>query len=176
VFAADRADNFAVRCDIGVHLVKIHALHVHLMAAGSRFNELVCAVAGMACAAVHQRIAEIAHMTGGDPCLGIHQDCGVQPDVIGAFLHKFLPPGAFDIVFQFHTERSIIPCIRKSAVNFGTGVNESAVFTKSDNFVHGLFFFFHGKTHPFAPGAVIGRCAAFFPHQAYLYQFNPCRV
>ena len=43
--------------------------------------------------AVHQRIGEAAQVSGGHPGLGIHQNGGVQSDVVGILLNELLPPG-----------------------------------------------------------------------------------
>ena len=111
------------------------------------FDELVRTVTGLTDLAVHKRVGEAAEVTGSNPCFGVHQDCGVQTDVVGAFLDKLLPPSALDVVLQFNAERAVVPGVCKTAVNFGAGVNEAAVFTQRDHFFHCFFSIDHYGTH-----------------------------
>ena len=111
-------------------------------------DELVGAEAGFALAAVEQRIGEAADVTGSDPGLRVHQDRGVETDVIGAFLNEFLPPGVADVVFELAAERAVVPGVGKAAVNFGAGEDKAAVFAQRDDFFHrgalDFGFGFHG--------------------------------
>ena len=100
MLAAHRADNFRMGGNKFIHLVKGHAVHIHVLALLAVSNQLVRTVAALASAAVHQRVAEVAHMAGGDPGLRVHQDSGIQADVVGAFLHKLFHPCFFDVVFE----------------------------------------------------------------------------
>ena len=59
--------------------------------------------------AVEQRIGEAADVAGSDPGLRVHQDRGVETDVIGAFLNEFLPPGVADVVFELAAETDRSP-------------------------------------------------------------------
>mgnify|MGYP007043246927 CR=1 FL=1 len=60
VLAADGADHVLVFGDESVHLVKAHGVHVHLGVLVA--DELVGAVAGLAGAAVQQRVREAGHV------------------------------------------------------------------------------------------------------------------
>ena len=60
------------------------------------------AVAGFASFAVEQRIGEARNMARRDPRLRVHDDGRVKADVVRAFLHEFLQPGLFDVVFELN--------------------------------------------------------------------------
>ena len=128
-----------VLADIFTHLLKGHAVRI----AAGILNELIGTMARFAVLAVHERIGEAAHMARRHPHLRIHQNRGIQTDIVRAFLHKLLHPRLFDVVFELHAQRSIIPRIGKAAVNFGAGIHEAAVFAESDNFFHCLVRCFH---------------------------------
>ena len=89
--------------------------------------------------AIHKRIRESSQMSGCYPCLRIHKDRAVYTDVVRIFLDKLLPPCFFYIVFQFHTEISVIPGIRKSTINVGTRIYKSSCLCQRNNLVHCLF-------------------------------------
>ena len=119
-------------------------------------DDLVRAETLMALAAVHQRVGEAAEVTGGDPGLGIHQNGGVQTDVVGVLLHELLPPGALDVVLQLRAERTVVPGVGETAVDFAARENEAAVFAQRDDLVHRLFGVFHDVS-PFGSGGVVPR-------------------
>ena len=106
-------------------------------------NDLVGAETLVALAAVHQRVGEPAQMAGGNPGLRVHQDGGVQTDVVAVFLHELLPPGALDVVLEFYAQRAVVPGVGKTAVDLAAGENEAAVFAEGDNLVHCFFGVFH---------------------------------
>ena len=107
------------------------------------FDDLVSAEALVALTAVHQGIREAAQMTGSNPGLGIHQNGGVQTDIVRILLDKLLPPGTLDIVLQLDTQRAVVPGVGKAAVDFTACKNEAAILAQSDNFVHGFLRVFH---------------------------------
>jgi len=102
------------------------------------FNELVGAEAFFAFAAVHQRVGEAAEVARSDPSLRIHQDRGVEADVVRIFLNEFFPPGAFDIVFQFGAERTVVPSVGEATVDFAAAEDKASVFAESNDLVHGF--------------------------------------
>ena len=106
-------------------------------------NQFIRAMARFANAAIHQRVGKSAKMPGGFPGFRVHQNCAVQPDIVRAFLHKFLPPHALDIVFQLNTERTVIPCVCKAAVNLGAAVYKASALAKRNELLHRLFRIFH---------------------------------
>ena len=106
---------------------------------GLVFDKFISSVAGFAGFAVHKRVGESADMAGSYPNLGVHKDRGVKTYVIGAFLNECFPPSAFYVVFEFNTERAVVPGVGKTAVNFRTCVNKAAAFAKCDDFFHCFF-------------------------------------
>ena len=127
--------------DKGVHLVEAHRVDVDL--AMHVPDQLVGAVACLAAAAVEQRVGEAGDMSGRDPSLGVHDDGGVESDVVGALLNKLLQPGLFDVVFEFNAQWAIVPGVGKSAVNLASGVYKAAVFAQGNDLVHVFFAVFH---------------------------------
>ncbi len=107
-----------------------------LGAFGEVLDQLVRAEAGLAGFAVHQRIIEAAHVAAGHPDFPVHQDRAVQSGVVLAFLHELLPPGLFDVVLEFHTQRAVVPGVRQSAVDLGSGKDKSPVLAKRHQFIH----------------------------------------
>ena len=82
----------------------------------------------MAFLTVHQRIGKSAEMTGSYPCLRVHQDRTVNAYVVRALHDEFLPPCFFHVVFQFNTERAVIPGICQAAVNSEPGYTKPLDF------------------------------------------------
>ena len=102
-------------------------------------DQFICTETLMAFLTVHQRIGKSAEMTGSYPCLRVHQDRTVNAYVVRALHDEFLPPCFFHVVFQFNTERAVIPGICQAAVNFGTRIYKTSGFCYCHNFVHCLF-------------------------------------
>ena len=100
------------------------------------FDKVVGAMTGFARFAVHKRVGKASDMAACFPYFGVHQNRAVETYVICAFGDEFFPPGLFDIVLKFHAERTVIPCVCEAAVNFASRENKTAVFAKSDEFVH----------------------------------------
>ena len=106
--------------DVGHQTVVVHRLHIHVFyAVGSQviFNELVRPVPHFAGFAVDERVIEGVDVARSHPDLRIHQNGGVLSHVVGALLNKLLPPGPLDVVFQLHTQGTVIPGIGQSAIN-----------------------------------------------------------
>ena len=143
--AAARAGDL-LGADEGDHLVIGHGLNVHVghgVLGQPALDELVGAVAHLAGLAVNERIIERRHMAGSHPDLRVHEDRGVEPDVVGVFLHELLPPCALDVVFQLHAERAVVPGVGEAAVDLRAGVHKAAVLAQGDDLVHCLFGIFH---------------------------------
>ena len=112
---------------------------------------LVGAETLVAFAAVHQGIRESAQVTGRHPCLRVHENRGVQSDVVGILLHELFPPCALDVVFQLHAEGTVVPRVGKSAVYFRAGENEAPRLAQRDDLVHCLSRIVH-LNQPTFPG------------------------
>ena len=100
---------------------------------------------GLAVLAVHQWVGEAAYMTGCNPDLRVHQDGAVQTDVVWGLLDKAFPPGAFDVVFQLNTQRTVVPCVGKTAVDFGACKDKASAFAQRNDFFHCFFVVVHHK-------------------------------
>ena len=85
------------------------------------FYEFIRSVAGFAMFAVHKRVGKAAYVSRSHPGFGVHYDSGIEPHVVAVFLHEAFPPGFFDVVFEFHAERTVVPRVGESAVNLAPG-------------------------------------------------------
>ncbi len=124
--------------DVGGEVLAVPAAHVKVVTVGGVvFDEFIGAVALLAGLTVDERIGEVADVAGRHPGLGVHEDGAIHPDVVGAFLHEFLPPCALDIVLELDAQGTVIPGVGEAAVDFGAGEDKAAVFTQGDEFLHG---------------------------------------
>ena len=126
VLAAPRAGDLLFP-DEGHQVLLGHGLHVHVQAVltDKALHQLVGPVAHLAGLAVDQGVVEGGHVAAGHPHLGIHENGGVQPHVVGIFLDEFLPPGPLDVVFQLHTQGAVVPAVGKAAVDLAAGENKA---------------------------------------------------
>ena len=106
-------------------------------------DEFVGAEALLALLAVHQGVGEAGQMAAGHPGLGVHEDGGVLPHVVGVLLDKFLPPGLLDVVLQLHAQGAVVPCVGQASVDLGACEDDAAVFAQRHDLIHGLFRVFH---------------------------------
>ena len=146
VLAADGADDVFMLGDELVHLVEAHGVDIDLGMLVA--DQLVGAMTRLARLAVEQRVGEAGDVTGCDPGLRVHDDGSVETDVVGALLHEFLEPCLFDIVFELHTERTVVPAVCQTAVDFAAGEDKAAVFAEVDDHIEGLFGIFHAYIRP----------------------------
>ena len=121
---------------------------LHAVLAAPILNELVRPEPLLALPAVHQRIGEAGQMAAGHPGLGVHEDGGVLPHVVGVLLDKFLPPGLLDVVLQLHAQGAVVPGVGQAAVDLAAGEDDAAVFAEGDDLVHRFFGVFHGEVPP----------------------------
>ena len=145
-FAAAGAGD-SVLTDKSNHIFICHGFHIGHGIAGLMapiFDKLVRAVAHFTGFTVDERVVEGRDVSGSHPYLWIHQNGRVQSDIMRIFLDKFFPPRFFNIVFQFHAKRTIIPGVCKPAVNFGAGVYKAAAFAERDDLIHCFVSVFHG--------------------------------
>jgi len=139
---------------------------------GPVFDQLVGAEAFLALAAVHQGIGEAAEMAGGHPGLGVHQYGGVKADVILIFLHEFLPPGFFDVIFQLGAQRAVVPGVGEAAVDLAAGEDEAAVFAQGHDPVHGFLLIFHFFPFPRLAAAEIIICRNTYFNNLLIYHIG----
>ena len=106
------------------------------------FHEIIRAVTGFTALTIHQGIGETAKVTRSLPSTRIHQDCTIHARVVRVFLNEFFPPSFLDVVFQLHAQRTVVPRVRKPAVDFAAGENEASVLAKGNEFFHRYRSFF----------------------------------
>ena len=106
-------------------------------------DELVGSVTCLAGFAVHERVSEALEVTGSNPGFLVHDDRAVKTNVVFGFLNEFLPPCLLDVVFEFYAERTEIPAVCETAVDFRAGIYDAAVFAERDDLFHCLFCLFH---------------------------------
>jgi len=106
-------------------------------------DELVSAESFVALTAVHKGIREACKVTRSYPSLRVHENCGVETDVVLVLLNELLPPSLLYVVLKLNSERTVVPSVSKAAVDFGAGENEAAVLTKSHDLVHGFCVVVH---------------------------------
>ena len=143
VLAAVGANHFLVGGNESVHLLKAHGIHVDSLTGLTGLNQLVSALTGAAALAVHQRVGEIAHMAGGDPGGGVHEDGGIQTHVIFGLLDELFQPCLLDVVLEFHTQRAVVPGVGQTAVNLGTGIDIAPVLAEIYNHIQCFFAVLH---------------------------------
>ena len=126
---------------LGERVDGLGQLHFFLLA--PVLDELVGPEALLALPAVHQRIGEAGQMAAGHPGLGVHEDGGILPHVVGILLDKLLPPGPFHVIFQLHAQGAVVPGVGQATVDLGAGEDEAPIFAQGHDLVHGLFRVFH---------------------------------
>ena len=146
VFAAGGAGDALVLDEI-LHLLLGEGVdglgQLHAVLAAPVLDELIGAEALLALLAVHQGVGEAGQMAAGHPRLGVHEDGGVLPHVVGVLLHELLPPCLLDVVLQLHAQRAVVPGVGQAAVDLGACEDDAAVFAQRHDLVHGLFSVFH---------------------------------
>ena len=131
-----------VLLDEGHHLVVGPAVG---RLAGEVLDELVRPVAGLAVFTVHEGVGEAAHVAGGHPHLGVHQNGGVHAHIVGGLLDELLPPGFFYVVLEFYPQGAVVPGVGQAAVDLAAGVDKAPGLAEVHDGVHGLFGRFHKK-------------------------------
>ena len=141
MLAAHGADDVLVLGDKSVHLLKRHGVHVDLVMLLA--DELIGAVTRAAGFAVEQGVGEARNVAGRDPRLRVHDNGGVETDVVRALLHELLEPRLFDVVLELHAERAVVPGIGKAAVDLAACVDKAAVLAERYDLVHGFLVMLH---------------------------------
>ena len=146
MLAAHRAYHVLMLRNKGIHLIKTHRIHVDFRVLLT--DQLVGPVARLAGFAVEQRVGEAGHMPGSNPCLGVHENRGVKPHVVRAFLHELLQPRLLHVVLELGAEGAVVPAVGQAAVDLTAGVDVAAVFAQCNDLVESFFALFH-SFHPF---------------------------
>ena len=64
-------------------------------------------------------------MSRSNPCLWVHEDSGVKTYVVLVLLNELFEPCLLDVVFELNAQRTVVPCISKTAVDLGARVYEA---------------------------------------------------
>ncbi len=143
MLAAVRAGHLVILDEL-LHLLMRPGIHraVQLQCILCRevLNKLVGTETGMALLTIHQGIREGGQMSGGDPGLGIHQNCAVDADIILRFLNELLPPGLLHIVLQLYAQISVIPGVGQTAVDLRARIYEASGLCQRNDSVHSVVF------------------------------------
>ena len=129
MFSAGRTWNI-ILFDICFHLLMAPAINtvsnIQSMFMGIIFNHLIRAETLVTFFTIHQRITESSQMSASNPCLWIHQNCTIHTYIIWRLLYKLLPPCSLYIVLQLNSKITVIPCVRKSAIDLRPRIYESS--------------------------------------------------
>ena len=136
MFTAVRTWN-RMSLDVIKHLLLRHTVRMSLRV--KIVDELVCSVTHFALLTVKKRVGETGNVTACLPNFRVHKYVRINLIAVLSFLNKTLSPGVLDIVFKSCSERAVIPCVCKTAVNIAACKNKSSVFAKGNNLVHSLF-------------------------------------
>ena len=97
------------------------------------FNELIFARALVAVQALNEGVGEGLNVSGSNPHLAGQNHRGVQANNVCAAANHVVPPLTFDVLFEFHSQRAVVPGRASTAVNFTAGENKAATLSKRNN-------------------------------------------
>ena len=97
------------------------------------FNELIFALTLVAVLALDERVGEGLDVSGCNPHLAGQDYRGVQPDDVCAAANHVVPPLTFDVLFEFHAQRAVVPGGASTAINLTAGENKAAALGKRNN-------------------------------------------
>ena len=101
-----------------------------------RIGQLIGAPAAFALHAFDHRVAEAGHVSAGFPNFWVHDDAGVQTDDVGAAADGVVPPGVFDIPFEFGAGGAVIPEAVDATVDLAGLKDETAALAERDDLFH----------------------------------------
>ena len=110
--------------------------HALGMDAEPLLDQMVGPESALAGLAVDQRIVEVDDVTRRLPDAWVHQDPGIEADHVAPPVDEGPPPELLDVVLQLDAERAVIPGVGQTAVNIGSGKDESASLGEGDDLVH----------------------------------------
>ena len=126
MLAAVRAGN-RVCLDIVKHLFLCHSV---CMSFGVKIvDKVICTKTHLAFLAVKKRVGERCNVSACFPYSRVHEDVGVNFKTVPDFLYKAFSPGILYVVFKSCTQRAVVPCVCKSAVNVTACKNKTSALT-----------------------------------------------
>lgn len=156
----------ASRAAVGAHDV-LQAVRRHLVVVlfGVGFLELVGAVALVAREAFDERVVEHRDVARGHPHGGRQDDRRVDAHHVRARDDHRTPPFSLDVVFERHTERTVVPGGTRAAVDLAGREYEASTLGEGDDFIK------FGISHN-APSGLNGLGSCTSP-QAYRHTVTP---
>ena len=117
-----------------------------------REENLVGAEAELRLLAVNHRVGKARDVSRRAPNVGVHDYRRVETHDVVAPVYKVVPPCAFNVVFEFDAERTVVEKSVKPAVDFGGAVNEPPALAETldcCHIDHVSFLFCINKESPF---------------------------
>ena len=105
----------------------VRTLPLHMVSAPTTFTT----------AAVHQRVVERLFVTGVLPDEAVHQNRGVKPLHIIAFVDVGAPPIVDEVLLQLNPKRPKVVGPLKATIDFGAGEDEATALTQRDDLIEG---------------------------------------
>ena len=102
-------------------------------------DESIGSVAHFAFLAVEQRVGEAGDVSARLPDSRVHENVRVNLVAVSALLNESLAPGVLDVVFHSRAQRTVVPGVRKTAVDVASGKNKASVLAQGDDFFHCFF-------------------------------------
>ena len=87
----------------------------------------------MAVQALDKRVGEGLNVSGSNPHLAGQNHRGVQTNNVCAAANHVVPPLTFDVLFEFYTQRAVVPGGASTAINLTAGENKAAALGKRNN-------------------------------------------
>ena len=106
---------------------------VELLFGGVRLLQVVLTQAGVAVAALHERIREGLDVARGLPHLAGQDDRGVQAHDVLAARDERAPPLLLDVVLELHAQGAVVPRRARPAVDLATLVHQSPALAEIDD-------------------------------------------
>ena len=75
-------------------------------------------------------------MAGGFPHTRVHNNRAIQADHVIAGANHVVPPGVFDVAFEFDAERAVIPKSADTAIDFARRKDESSALAQRHQLFH----------------------------------------
>src|SRR3989339_1485951 len=94
------------------------------------FEQFVSPMASFAFFAVYQWVGKSSYMARRFPGLWIHENSRIKTHDVFTLLDKIFPPYFFDVVFELHSDRTVVPGVGKAAVYFRARKNNPPPFRK----------------------------------------------
>ena len=66
-----------------------------------------------------------------------------RPTLRPLSLDKFFQPSLFDVVFELNAERTVVPAVGETAIDFAAGEDITAALAEIDNHIKRFFAVFH---------------------------------